>query len=288
MSRSFDESDTSSSRETIGRLDHQQRLVCVTAAPRTGTTALERILGAGNVMNFGEVFHTHPLKDAPGKFLRFAEDHKLRLSEMTTRSGTAGIAERYLRWLREQAAPRHVLIDVKLNSWFVLSPWWRYPHHEPFFLEYLKRNRAVFVFIWREDLADQLLSRFIARELGIWHNLTPEKVAGRTLRAPIDWLRNVADLIVRAEAEMLGHLSDYSAKIVIRYEDLFENGILTGRFRSALRRIAGIDLPNGNSAIAPNSASKRELIENYDEVVTAMRPLTEERREQMENQRSEG
>ena len=72
-------------------------------------------------MNFGEVFHTHPLKDSVGTFLRFAEDHNIRLSETITRAGTATIAERYLNWLREQAAPRHVLIDVKLiPGWFCL------------------------------------------------------------------------------------------------------------------------------------------------------------------------
>ena len=95
-------------------------------------------------MNFGEVFHTHPLKDAAGTFLRFAENNNIRLSETTTRSGTAAIAERYLNWLREQAAPRHVLIDVKLNSWSVLSPVVAIPHHEPFFLHHLKRNRRRF------------------------------------------------------------------------------------------------------------------------------------------------
>ncbi len=74
------------SRKTSEGVDREQRIVCVTAAPRTGTTALERALMAGNVMNFGEVFHTHPLKDAPGTFLRFAEDHNIRLSETITRA----------------------------------------------------------------------------------------------------------------------------------------------------------------------------------------------------------
>ena len=234
-------------------------------------------------MNFGEVFHTRPLKDADGTFLRFAEDNDIRLSETITRAGTAEIAERYINWLRERAAPRHVLIDVKLNSWFVLSPWWRYPHHEPFFMHHLKRNGAVFIFIWREDLGDQVLSRFIARELGVWHNLTAEKVAGRTLRAPIAWIEEAARLIIRAEADMLDHLFDYPAKVVIRYEDLFENGNLTERFRNALRRIAGIDLPHGICAIAPNSVGKRDIIENYDEVVAAMGSLTEDRRVRMES-----
>lgn len=277
------DADASSSRRMPERGDAEQRLICITAAPRTGTTALEGALVAGNVMNFGEVFHTHPLKDATGTFLRFAEDHRIQLSETITRSGTAAIAERYLNWLREQATPRHVLIDVKLNSWSVLSPWWRYPYQEPFFLRHLKRNGAAFVFIWREDLGDQVLSRFIARELGIWHNLTPEKVAGRTLRAPLEWLNKAAGLIIHAEAAMLDHLCDYPAKVVIRYEDLFENGVLTERFRNALRRIAGIDLPHGICAISQNSACKRDIIENYDEVVAAMSTLTDDRRVRMES-----
>jgi hypothetical protein len=163
-----------------------------------------------------------------------------------------------------------------------LSQWWRYPHHEPFFLYHLKRNGAAFVFIWREDLGDQVLSRFIARELGIWHNLTAEKVASRTLRAPVEWLKKVAELIARAETDMLDHLCDYPAKVVIRYEDLFENGILTERFRNALRRVAGLDLTDGICPIAQNSASKRAIIENYDEVVAAMSSLIEDRRVQME------
>jgi hypothetical protein len=282
MPPSIGDPDASLSGERPKRIRGEQRLICITAAPRTGTTALERALASESVMNFGEVFHTHPLEDAPGTFLRFAEDNDIRLSETTTRSGTAAIAERYLDWLRQQAAPRHVLIDVKLNSWSVLSHWWRYPHHEPFFLDHLKRNGAAFVFIWREDLGDQVLSRFIARELGIWHNLTAEKVANRTLRAPVELLKKVAELIASAEADMLDHLRDYPAKIVIRYEDLFENGSLTERFRNALKRIAGLDLPPGICPVAQNSAGKRDIIENYDEVVTAMHSLTEERRVQME------
>ena len=82
---------------------------------------------------------------------------------------------------------------------------------------------------------------------------------------------------------MLDHLCDYPAKVVIRYEDLFENGILTERFRNALRRIAGIDLPHGICTMAQNSACKRDIIENYDEVVAAIGPLTESRRVRMES-----
>jgi LPS sulfotransferase NodH len=276
--------DTTGSDKSPKRVDRGQRVICITAAQRAGATALQNAVRAGNVLNYGEVFHPQPLEDAAGTFLRFAEERDIRLSETATRSGAAAIAEDYLNWLREQAAPQHVLIDVKLNSWFVLSSWWQYPHREPFFLHYLKQKRAVFVFIWRENLADQVLSLFIAREFGIWHDLTAEKVAGRTLRAPVTWLKELAVLIARAEDGMLDHLRDYPDKVVICYEELFLNGRLSEQFRSAFVRITGIGLPRTTSGgVPPNSANKRDIIENYDEVIAAIRPISESRRLQLES-----
>jgi hypothetical protein len=255
-----------------------QRLICITAAQRAGTTALQNAIEAADVVNFGEVFHTEPLKDARGTFLQFATENNLRLVETRTRSGMSAIAERYVNWLRQQAAPRHLLIDVKLNSWFTLSGWWQYPHHEPSFLHHLKAQGAVVVLIWRDNLGDQVLSQFISRELGIWHNLTPGKVAGRTIKAPVERLQKLAGLIVGAEADMHEHLRNYPLKIVIRYEDLFEKGVLTEQFRRAFKRMVHLDLPKGSPVgLRPNSVPKRDIIENYDEVIAALSPLAEHR-----------
>lgn len=255
-----------------------QRLICITAAQRAGTTALQNAIEAAGAVNYGEVFHTEPLKDAKGTFLQFATENNLRLFETSTRPGTGAIAERYVTWLRGQAAPRHLLIDVKLNSWLTLCGWWQYPHHEPFFLNHLKAQGAVIIFIWRDNLGDQVLSQFISRELGIWHNLTTGKVAGRTIKAPVERLQKLARLIIRAEADMHEHLRDYPSKIVIRYEDLFEKGVLTEQFRRAFKQMVHLDLPKGSPAgFHPNSASKRDIIENYDEVIAAVSPLAEHR-----------
>lgn len=261
--------------------DRAQRLICIIAAQRAGTTALQFAIKSAGVVNFGEVFHPRPL-NAAGKFLHFAQEQDIRLTEIATREGSAAIAERYLTWLAHQAAPADFLIDVKLNSWSILSPWWQYPQQQPFFLRQLKRRQAVFLFIWREALGDQVLSQFIANELGIWHHLTDEKVAGRTLRAPVEKLRDLAATISQAEAGMLDHLQGYPHKIVIRYEDLFQNGVVAKRFRSDFRKITGTDLSrDGYQGVRPSSAEKRAIVENYDAVLESIRPLAELRREQM-------
>jgi hypothetical protein len=216
------------------------------------------------------------------------QEHNIALADISTRFKAAAIADRYLDWLRALARPQHVLIDVKLNAWSVLSPWWQRPYAQPFFLAHLKQNRAVFIFIWRENLGDQLLSKLIAGELGIWHNLTVEKVAGRTLKAPIGDLQKLAEWTTRAEIGMLKHLKSYPHKVIARYEDLFENGALSRQFRKSFRQIAGIALPNEVIVgVRRNTVSKRAILENYDEVMTALAPLAEARRREWESNNRE-
>src|SRR5262249_29389593 len=157
------------------------------------------------------------------------KENDIRITDTLTRSGTRAIAQRYLAWLRGLAGPNHFLIDVKFNSWNVLNSWWHYVQNEPVFLSHLKRERAVIALIWRENLIDQLLSQFIAIEFDIWHNLTPETVGGRTCRVPAAWLKRMGKAIVRAEIDMLEHLRDYPAKVVMRYEDLFKDGCLSNK-----------------------------------------------------------
>lgn len=256
-----------------------QRVICITAAQRAGTTALQFALQAAGIVNFGEVFHDEPLKGSMGSFLSFARKQDLRITDTSTRAAAAAIAERYLGWLRETAAPGHFLIDVKLNSWLAINPWWQYSRSEPVFLSRLKRERAVILFIWRENLADQLLSQFIAREVGIWHNLTPATVAGRTFKAPISRLKQLATQVVHAENDMLHHLRDYPAKVILRYEDLFANEHLSGTFRASFTKATGIALPADTPVtIRQNSTPKRDMIENYEEVISVIRPLAETRK----------
>ncbi|MBA2334253.1 MAG: hypothetical protein H0V90_04880 [Blastocatellia bacterium] len=264
-----------------GRNAH--RLICITAAQRSGTTALQFALEAAGLKIFSEVFHTAPLNDGAGSFVRFAREHNVRLCETTTRAEVVKIADSYLGWIRELSASRHIVIDVKLNSWPVLSPWWRYPHQEPFFLTHLKRQKAVLIFIWRENLADQLLSQLIACEFGIWHNLTAEKTAGRTLTAPLGRLKELAGWVTRAEVELLDHLRDYPLKIVLRYEDLFTPNDLSDTFRQRFAEVAEIDLPKRTlMPVRPNTVPKRSIVTNYDEITSALAPFASWRRVEWE------
>jgi LPS sulfotransferase NodH len=256
-----------------------QKIVCIVAAQRAGTTALQAaIAGDATVRNFGEIFQdTPPDETAPQRparsFQDFARMHDVRLADAMRKKYADDLAERYIAFLGEAAAGRHVLLDVKLNAWLALSPAWGYPNDEPLFLRHLKRHGAIFVFVWRENLAEQVLSVFISRKLGVWHNIDADKVGGRQFKAPLKWLKKEALLICQSEAAMLGHLSDYGDKIVIAYEDLFRDGRLGDGFRASFRDLSGIELRPAPPGIRRNSVAKSEIVPNYEGAIMAIRKV---------------
>jgi hypothetical protein len=250
-----------------------QRIICITAGQRAGTTALQRAIAhSGAARSYGEIFQAEPdgTTDNRRSFNAFARQNGIALADAMGTQGASSIARHYLDWLKQGAGSGHVLIDVKLNSWLALSPAWQYPHEEPYFSRWLKGEHAIFIFIWRQSLADQILSLFISRELGIWHNLTPERVGDRKLTAPIGKLERLASLMCRSEADMHEHLLDYRDKIVISYEELYRNGALADTFKASFHALTGIALSAMPARIRPNDVDKRGIVTNYDEAAAAI------------------
>jgi hypothetical protein len=246
----------------------KQRIICIIAGQRAGTTALQSIIKRARIaVNYGEIFQPKTEKSggAARSFYDFSRAHDIALADILSSKEAYVVAKKYTDWLREGAGHKHVLIDMKLNSLFALSPAWQYPHEEPLFLRHLKRENAAFIFVWRESLADQILSLTISRQLGLWHNIDREKIAGRKINAPIGELQRLATLICRSEADVVGHLDDYADKIVVKFEDMFVNGVLSENFRLAFAALVEAELPDGAAGdIRPNNVDKREIVINYD------------------------
>jgi LPS sulfotransferase NodH len=250
-----------------------QRIICVIAGQRAGTTALRQAIGlAGGARDYGEIFQTRA-NDENGMrhaFWTFAHENGIALSTTMMPDGAAMVARQYVERLKMGAGAKHVLIDVKLNSWWALSPAWQYPHDEPFLLKWLKREKTAFIFLWRKNLAEQVLSLYIANELGRWHNITAESVAGRTFRAPIGQLERWAGLICRSESDMREHLKKYPEKIVAAYEELYRDGALSNAFKAEFCTLTGVDLSGRQPRMRQNQVRKRDVVSNYEEAVAAI------------------
>src|SRR5207248_7263422 len=135
-------------------------------------------------------------------FFGFCRDQQILLCNAITAADVSRLCQQYLLHLREIAGGKHVLIDVKYNSWGAISPAWRHVCQEPYFLHILKNEHSLFVFLQRLDIAEQIISGYIARASDKWQNLS----AGDTLRTPMELdiaeVRREAHLICQSEAAL--------------------------------------------------------------------------------------
>jgi len=266
-------------------MTQMSQYLVIVAGQRAGTTALQGALGStGKFLNLSEIFHTEP-PNLRGTFLEFCQARDIRVADMATEAKTQEIALEYLAHLRELSAPKIPLLDIKLNSWHVIKPFWSYVHQTPFFMKVLLKNDALFLFIRRRNLLDQVLSEQIARSTEKWHDLQESDVV-----APIEvnaaQLAGQARLILQSELFLSGCLRSSNKLLAIDYEDLYQDGFVNPKLLSALQSKLGINLPASlKPSIHKNTPDKQQIIANYKEASQAVADVLKRfPRERMPNQ----
>ena len=244
--------------------------LCIVAGQRAGTTALQGALGStGKFFNFSEIFHTEP-PDMRGTFLEFCASRDIRVADMATETQTQKIALDYLMHLRNLAGPKLPLLDIKLNSWHVIKPFWSYVHQTPFFMKVLMKNEALFLFIRRRNIVDQILSEHIARSAEKWHGLEDGDIDGQ-IQVNSTQVAGQARLILQSELFLSGCLRSSNRFIAIDYEDLYQDGFVNPSLLRALQNKLGVELPPElKPSIQRNAPDKRQIVANYDEVSEAI------------------
>ena len=249
------------------------RYLCIVAGQRAGTTALQSALASTKKFcNFKEVFHTET-PESPGSFLQYARDKDLKVADMATYEQAIAVANQYLTHLRELAGTSLPLLDVKLNSWHIIKPFWSYVHERPLFMNALIKEGAIFLFIRRRDLLEQIVSEQIARSTGKWHGLENSDVAGQ-ISVNCANISAQARLIVQAETFLLGCLAPSNRLLAIDYEDLYPQGEVNPNLLRALEARFHIELPETLSPpIKKNVPDKRRVVANYDDAANAVNDI---------------
>jgi LPS sulfotransferase NodH len=244
--------------------------LCIVAGQRAGTTAFQGALGStGKFCNFREIFHTEPSVTL-GSFLEFSRQRNLCIADMASETQTRKVALEYLAYLQDIAKQQLPLLDVKLNSWHVIKPFWSYVHQMPFFMNLLLKNGALFLFIRRRDIVEQVLSEQIARSADKWHGLEDGDILGQ-IEVNSAIVASQARLIRQSETFLLGCLGASNRLIAIDYEDLYPDGLVNSRLLLALQDKLGIDLPSIlHPPIKKNVPDKRRIVANYDEASQAI------------------
>jgi len=252
----------------------KQQIVCLVARQRSGTTALRANLAAtGRLHDFGEILPVGAIK-AQGSFLGFCRDRQVLFNDAVDPEQLPALCTDYIDRLRQIAGGKHVLVDVKFNHWGTVRPAWSYIHEEPFFLQFLKKQDALFVFIRRESLVDQILSSHIARARDQWQNLGSDASAPAT-EINVARAAREALLIRQSETFLWGRLQSYPRRLHFVYEELFVDGNLVLEAQGDISRELGEDLKfPAASPIKKNKIDKQANVKNYEEARLAIERAT--------------
>ncbi len=257
-----------------------QQIVCITAGQRSGTTALRSLMsGTGRFADLGEIFDTAAM-DVPQSFFGYCRDRRLQIVDVLSGPDAERLCKDYIALLRRVAGNRHVLIDVKFNSWGEIRMPWTFMHQEPFFLSQLKWSKAKFVFVWRGNLVDQILSDRISERLGKWHNLTAED-AGGPFSLDVAKLVERARLLCLSETYFFHNLRSYPDVAMFSYERLFDvAGGLAPVVREAMHRLMEEPLVFSTERLYwRNQLDKRAVVANHAELAAALEKVAEEWRD---------
>ena len=249
-----------------------RRFLVITAGQRTGTTALGSTLGGtGAFRYFGEIFH-----DAPDRELSFVDWMRTKQKlwvDMFSREGAENTAEEYFEYLSDAAGDALPLVDIKLNSWMTFHPGWTYPDQVPFLLDFLYRHGAVFLFLRRKNLTSQILSEFVARHLGKWHDVTDKDTSNVRFTVPVDEIEERATNIIAAEKLVATSLAGARSVLSLCYEDLYQGGKISSDVTTFLNREFGLSLADLQPHMSKNAGDPSALVANYDAVVAAVREI---------------
>ncbi|WP_137933315.1 hypothetical protein [Mesorhizobium comanense] len=257
-----------------------QKILCITAGQRSGTTALRSLISADQrFADLGEIFDTS-IMDQPQSFFGYCRRGKLQVVDIMSGHDAERLCKEYVSYLKNLAEGRHLLIDVKFNSWGEIRMPWTYMHQEPFFLSQLKWMSAKFVFVWRQDLIGQILSDRISDKLGKWHNLTASD-AIEPFELDVRKLAARAKMLCQSEQYFYHNLAGYPASLTLCYEHMFnEQDGLERDVAAAVRLLVQEELSFPEQGLYHrNRIAKAAIVSNYAEIVSAIERVVREYRD---------
>ena len=249
-----------------------KRFLVITAGQRTGTTALGSTLGeTGKFHYFGEIFHDAP--DREQSFVDWMRVTQKLWVDTFSLAGAEKTAEEYFEFLSSAAGDRVPLVDIKLNSWMTFHPGWTYPDQVPFLMDFLYSRGAAFLFLRRKNLTSQILSEFIARQVGKWHDVTDKDTSNVRFTVPVDVVEERATNIIAAEKLVATSLAGARSVLSIWYEDLYHDGKISSDVTTFLNREFGLSLEDLRPRMSKNAGDPSALVANYGAVVAAVREI---------------
>lgn len=259
------------------------RLTVIVSRQRAGSTgltsALDRLEG---ITSFGEIFHHVGFEKHEGNaealyvteealFLPFRTNlfgTHLELSAPTLSNQTK-IFDLYLDHLKTLTKSKHIVVDIKYNSWHHLNHIYHQMWEPPVLYHLLKRRGAVFIHLKRRNKFLRYVSEQISLKTHIWHSADELNDAASPLLT-IDPKLALEDMIStsRYEDYFDKFLKSNTRSVRMFYEEMYENQGFSAMTKYSLKDVfPKIDVSNMATPLKKLNKTPRQLIGNSQDLL---------------------
>ena len=224
----------------------KNKIVCILAPQRSGTTVIGNIIKKSNVAQYyGEIFHNE-FEDVHENFFHYL-DHNPEIQSLNqnpTRRNRFQIFEKYITHLCTLSTSEHIVLDVKQNSIHHFNGFWHDPTRMPLFLEFGKTLSFSFLRIERENLFLQALSTQVAIKLKQYHFKDCSAIIDHKRPLLIDVHRLRSDMdTTRDSSKVVNHwLNKLENVEFLKYEELFGGPKLSTKASKVLNSLFNSDV----------------------------------------------
>ncbi|MEM9097545.1 MAG: Stf0 family sulfotransferase [Pseudomonadota bacterium] len=246
------------------------KCLCVIGNQRSGTTAFRSFLeSSGRFYDCGEIAQD---ADHVVSFPRFCAERDIRASDLLKDQKLSLLFDEFLNFAIKTSAGRFPVFDVKFNAFFATQALWRYPTDLPLFLRKLEALGTHFIFMYRKDLLEQVLSFYIAQHSDRWHNVKENEVTNGMYLDANECVR-MARSILEAERICRIWFDQITSYEEIYYEGLFENENVSAKKIEKISSLFNIEFESLSTHFHRNLVKKRSVIENIQEIEEAFKSL---------------
>lgn len=247
-----------------------KKMIVLISTQRSGTNLLRSLLmSTGNLIDFKEVFHNNITKH---NFFRFRRDifNKNPHLSIPTPENIRHLFNQYIKYLAVQANNNSFIIDIKYNSFCHLSPCWQSPLQKPFLLNIIQENEMKIIHLIRDNVLETECSMQVLhknKKACYTHEENPKYMS---IRLNTDKIVEQLKYRQKEISFFQNYLDKYKNSCTIKYSEIAK-GSLSDEVRERLYQCLGLIITgNTKTPYKKIAGSKKEMIENYDEVVDVL------------------
>lgn len=251
-----------------------KRFGILLARQRSGTGALGTILDKHNQVKYlGEIFHPGNVGNSHNFFTYKLEAIK-KNPELVLPDRGIELLDGFLDWKADLIKDQFPIIDVKYSSLHHISNPWLEPSARPHLLSHCVKNRLPIIHLTRENYLHGFVSGRLAEANNVWHARNDDEIKVTSVEINTDFLLSHFNQTKASVNLVRQWLGKRFFVLEVEYADLFAaDGSFSPDIRDDLQDLLGIEAFTDTKPVfvKQNKAPLSESIQNYDEVISALK-----------------